>query len=284
MNRKLNPIYIGIVLALLICAIAVFNAQAEGEQSPVEVIDLNMVPAKNTAQTAESVQSAPVNEPQPPALVKAVTTSNNAYFDPLKYTLGPDDVIEVTVMRHPEFSGPYTVSMDGKIQYKFVGDIDVNGLTKKQLEDKITKVISMYVITPAVDVTVKEYKSKVIFILGEVGQPGKYYMRSESIPLREAVFQAGLPTLSASMRKCHLITPDNSGHPKVRYVDLYSILYGGDLQKNIDMRPGEVLYVPSTVMAKIIRIISPISQTAGVAASGPDSVNTGRSAVTNMVK
>ncbi|HNX82753.1 MAG TPA: polysaccharide biosynthesis/export family protein [Candidatus Omnitrophota bacterium] len=282
MNRKFNSLYIGIVLALLICAIAVFNAQAEDKA--VEVIDLSTVPAQNTAQTAASITNTTIVAPQPPALVKAIPNSNNAFFDPLRYTLGSDDVIDVTVMRHPEFSGNYTVSMDGKIQYKFVGDIDVNGLTKKQLEDKITKVISMYVITPAVDVTVKEYRSKVIFILGEVQAPGKYYMRSENIPLREAVVQAGLPTLSASMRKCHLITPDKSGHPKIRYVDLYAILYGGDLTKNIDMKPGEVLYVPSTVMAKIVRIINPISQSVGVASSGPTDVGSAKSAITNMAK
>jgi len=203
-------------------------------------------------------------------------------FDPLKYTLGPDDVVEISVLRHPEFSGVYPINQEGKLQYKFVGDMDVNGLTKQQLEQKIRDVLSTYVNTAEVNVTITEYRSKVIYVLGEVGAPGKYYMRSESIPVREAVFEAGLPTISAAMRKSRLITPSFRGKPRVRGVDLYSVLYAGNLKKNINMHPGDVLYVPSTVMAKIIRVINPVTSTVGIAAAGPNEVSTGKTAVETL--
>lgn len=199
------------------------------------------------------------------------TEAITGQFDPLTYTLGPDDVIEITIMRHPEFSGIYPINQEGKIQYKFVGDIEVSGLTKQELEQKIKEVISNFVISPEVNVTIVEYRSKVFYVLGEVGTPGKYYMRSESLLVREAVFQAGLPTQAAAMRKCQIITPDDNGKVKIRKVDLYSILYGGDLRRNIEMRPGDVLYVPSTVMAKIMRVISPVAAPVGAAASGKGS-------------
>jgi len=220
----------------------------------------------------------------PPEVQQVITDNqdNTKQFDPLKYTLGPDDVVQIDIMRHPEFSGTYPINQEGKMQYKFVGDIDVNGLTKLQLEQKIKEIISAYVISPEVNVTITEYKSKVIYVLGEVGQPGKYYMHSESISVREAVVQAGLPTLSASMRRCRIVTPDKNGQVKIRSVDLYSVLYGGQLKYNLDMRPGDVLYVPSTVMAKIIRIINPVTSAVGLAASGPDSASTARTAVKTM--
>lgn len=249
---------IGAILMLALVCIAM------AEPAAVETIDLAKV--------------------QAPLEKATFTGPSNSYFDPLKYTLGPDDVVEVTVMRHPEFSGIFPVNMEGKLQYKFVGDIDVNGLNKKQLEEKIRNVISAYIISPEVDVTVKEYKSKVIYVLGEVGQPGKFYMRAESIPVREAVIQAGLPTFSAAMRRCQLVTPDKSGKPKIRYVDIYSILYGGNLKKDIDMHPGEVLYVPATVMAKVVRIINPISSAVGIAASPASDTGTAKSAVTTLAK
>lgn len=203
-------------------------------------------------------------------------------FDPLTYTLGPDDVVQIDVMRHPEFSGVYPINLEGKLQYKFVGDMDVNGMTKKQLEQRVKDAVSVYVNSPEVNVTVLEYRSKYIYVLGEVGAPGKYYMRAESIPIREAVFEAGLPTTSAAMRKCRIITPSAKGKPKIKKVNLYEILYGGDLKKNISMRPGEVLYVPSTVMAKVIRIISPGASVVGIAASGPDSAATGKTAAQTL--
>ena len=206
-------------------------------------------------------------------------TSN---FDPLTYTLGPDDAIEISVMRHPEFSGTYPVNQEGKIQYKFVGDMEVNGLTKAELEQRIRDVLSTYVKNPEVNVTVTEYRSKYFYVLGEVGTPGKYYMRSETMSVREAVFEAGLPTVSAAMRKCRLISPSFRGDGKVRSVDLYAILYGGNLKKNINMHPGDVLYVPSTVMAKLIRVINPVTTTVGLAASAPDSASTGRTATETL--
>ena len=206
-------------------------------------------------------------------------TSN---FDPLTYTLGPDDAIEISVMRHPEFSGTYPVNQEGKIQYKFVGDMEVNGLTKAQLEQRIRDVLSTYVKNPEVNVTVTDYRSKYFYVLGEVGSPGKYYMRSETMSVREAVFEAGLPTVSAAMRKCRLISPSFRGNGKVRSVDLYSVLYGGNLKKNINMHPGDVLYVPATVMAKIIRVINPVTTTVGLASSGPDSAATGRAATETL--
>jgi len=57
-----------------------------------------------------------------------------------------------------------------------VGDIEVTGLTKKELEAKIKQLISSYVVNPEVNVTILEYRSKVIYVLGEVGRPGKYYL------------------------------------------------------------------------------------------------------------
>jgi polysaccharide export outer membrane protein len=204
--------------------------------------------------------------------------SSSSDFDPVKYTLGADDVIEVTVMRHPEFSGIFPINSEGKVQYKFVGDIDVKGLTKKQVEDKLVKALSSYLVKPEVSVTITEYKSKYVFVLGEVAQPGKYYIKSDTIAVRDAVVNAGLPTYSAAMRKCSLITPDKTGKVKNQSVNIYAILYIGDLRRNIEMHPGDVLYVPSTVMAKIIRVISPVATTVGLASSPAEDTSTAKSA------
>jgi protein involved in polysaccharide export with SLBB domain len=179
--------------------------------------------------------------------------------EPTRYTLGPDDIIEIVVRRHPEFSDKFIVNAEGKIQYKFVGDIEVKGMSKTELKERITQVLSKYIITPDVDISILDYRSKVIYVIGEVGAPGKYFMKADKISLREAVVQAGLPTLSASMRKTFHIRPDKNGKPNQERVDLYALLYEGNLDR--DMQPGDVVYVPATIFAKIMRIISPITST-----------------------
>jgi polysaccharide export outer membrane protein len=250
----------------------VFNcAWAAEENLPKQNFNLPEA-GDNPQQSAES--TAGQAGPSPDQLLEVAKESVINFTDMTNYTLGAEDVIQVDVQRHPEFSGIFPVNLDGKIQYKFAGDIEVTGLNKKELEDKIKNTISVYIINPDVTVTILDYKSKVIYVLGEVGQPGKYFMRAESMPVREAAVLAGLPTLSAAMRRCQLITPDKSGKAKIKYVDLYSLLYGGDLTKNIDMHAGDVLYVPATVMAKVMRIISPVTQPviqAGSAATGTTS-------------
>ena len=232
------------------------------------------------------IEVAPPERPQEPqdklSLVESLP--NSKYMDPLKYTLGPDDVIQIDVMRHPEFSGTFPVNLEGKIQIKFVGDIDVNGLTKAGLEEKLRKIVSTYVMNPEVNVAIMEYKSKVIYVIGEVGRPGKYYMRSDSISVREAVVEAGFPTVSAAMRRCRLITPDRSGRARTQAVDVYSILYGGNLNKDLEMHAGDVLYVPATMMAKVIRVINPVASTIGLASSPASDASSAATAAKTLVK
>lgn len=263
MRAQINYIILAIIFSMLEFAVQgqAIAQQVEEQQSE----SVRVIAASVTADTAAAIAL-----PVPSA------------FDPLKYTLGPDDSVEISVMRHPEFSGVYPINQEGKLQYKFVGDLEVNGFTKQQLEEKLKKALSVYVNSPEVSVTVMEYRSKYFYVLGEVTAPGKYYMRAETITVREAAFEAGLPTPSAAMRKCQLITPSVKGKPRARSVNLYSILYGGNLKYNINLHPGDVLYVPSTVMAKVIRVINPVTSTVGIAASGPESAASGRTAMDTL--
>jgi polysaccharide biosynthesis/export protein len=192
----------------------------------------------------------------------------------VRYTLGPEDIIQVTVQRHPEFSGTFPVNLEGKIQMGLVGDVDVTGYTKKELADKVAKLISSYVINPEVSITILEYRSKYYLVIGEVNRPGRYYMRSETTTVKDAIVEAGLPMISAAMRKCRVITPAKDGRVKTRSVDVYAILYGGNLRKNIELHPGDTLYVPSTIMAKTFRVIAPITDPVTSAAGAQTGINT----------
>ncbi|MFH0877228.1 MAG: polysaccharide biosynthesis/export family protein [Candidatus Omnitrophota bacterium] len=185
--------------------------------------------------------------------------------EPTRYTLGPDDVIEIIVRRHSEFSGQYPVNSEGKIQYKFVGDIEIKGLTKTEVKDRVAGILSKFIINPEVDVTIMEYRSKVIYVIGEVGAPGKYYMKADQVSLREAVIQAGLPTLSASMRRTQHIRPSKDGKPMENRVDLYALLYEGKLNLDTEMIAGDIVFVPATFFAKVMRVISPVAAPVGSA-------------------
>ena len=189
-----------------------------------------------------------------------------------KYTLGPNDVISIEVRRHPEFTGKYAINSEGKIGYKYVGDILVSGLTKNEVKERISEVLSDFLINPEVDVQILAYLSKVIYVVGDVGRPGKFYMKGDTIMAREALIQAGLPTQAASLNSCRLITPGRKGKDNYRKINAQKLLYEGDLRQNLVMNPGDVLFVPATFIAKVIRVVSPVTElvttTAGSVAQG----------------
>jgi len=183
-----------------------------------------------------------------------------------KYTLGVDDVIDVDVMRHPEVSGSYIINNEGKMQYGFVGDIEIAGLTKSEVAEVLTDALSKFIISPEVTIIIIGYNSKAVYVVGEVGSPGKIFMRGDTITVREALVQANLPLLTGKVAKSKLITPSEEGQAVLKNVNIHKLLYEGDLRENLVMRPGDTLYIPPTFMAKTMRIMRPITEPIGSAA------------------
>lgn len=186
------------------------------------------------------------------------------------YTLGKDDIVEISVRAQPEFTGNFIVGPDGKIQYKFVGDIQAEGLTKAELCSVITEKLESYVKIPEVTVSILAYRSKFVYILGEVRSPGKYPMKGDAVTLRDALVQAGLPTADAALRRVYVINPEMN-KPVYTKVDIYKLLYKGILKDNLKLLPGDLVVVPSTIPSEINkalgRLLSPITRTAAVEAA-----------------
>ena len=191
------------------------------------------------------------------------------------YTLGVEDVIEVTVLRHPEVSGEFIINNEGNIQFQFIGDVKIEGMKKDEVKELLTKRLEEYIISPNVTVKITGYNSKIVYVIGEVGSPGKIFMRGDTITVREALVEAGLPLLSAKVAHSKLITPSASGNPEMKMVNVHKLLYEGDLRENLIMKPGDTLYVPPTFLAKTMRVIQPVTQPINAAGSTGRRVYTG---------
>ena len=237
--------------------------------------------ATTNASTPTEVVKTPQNSPElsDSEVIKMVASPSGPatpadQMDDSKYTLGDNDLIEVIVARHPEVSKQYLINSEGKIQYDFVGDIFLRGLTKKEAKDLIIERLSTYIVSPDVTVKIIGYNSKVVYVIGEVAAPGKIFMRGDTITVREAILQAGLPLLSASTRKCRLITPSTKGKADTKYVDVFKLIYEGDLKEDLAMKPGDMLYIPATALSKAMRVISPVTQPAVTATGAAREVTT----------
>lgn len=177
------------------------------------------------------------------------------------YTLGRDDVVQITVQSQPTFSGTYVIGPNGAIQYGFVGDVKADGLTKDELRDAIADALKKYVRIPTVQVAIVGFNSKAIYILGQVAKPGKYSMRGDSIKVRDAVIAAGLVTTHAALSKVHIIKSDPND-PSYKVVNLKRVLFKGQMRDNVDLINGDIVVVPTTFWGKITGFIASITNPA----------------------
>jgi len=166
------------------------------------------------------------------------------------YALGSDDIVRVTVQQHPEWSGEFTVRPDGTIFIQNLGDIQLNGLIRDGAEVAIENVLSRYINEPSVTVEIVRFASQVIHVFGEVNNPGRYSTGGKSITVRDAIILAGLPSRFAATQRTYIISP-SAGRPRQKVINVYRILYRGELEHNVYLLPGDIVYVPKTIWGEI---------------------------------
>lgn len=113
------------------------------------------------------------------------------------YVIGPSDVLNIKVFNEADLSGPFSVDSDGTITFPLLGRITVSGKTPRDIEAHLTKTLTgAYLRNPIVSVEIGNYRSRKIFILGEVKQPGMYSIEGP-MTLLEVLAKAGSLTAAA---------------------------------------------------------------------------------------
>jgi len=171
------------------------------------------------------------------------------------YTVGPNDVLTVTVLNQPQLSGKFTVEADGTFAFPPVGRVAAGGLSARAIEDKVRErlLAAGYLTDPRVSVVVDQYRSQQIFVMGEVKQPGSLQFTG-AMTLIEALARAGSTTERAGT--VALIVRSSSGagsaapaqNPNAPSNDTISVnlqnLQSGALSQNLALRAGDTIFVP----------------------------------------
>lgn len=121
-------------------------------------------------------------------LVCAVSPA--AAEQPAEYTLGPEDVINVVVLRHPEFSGDFHIPPDGNINLPAVGQVAAAGKTLAEMTKTIAQRLGDRLRDPEVTVALRTPRTQRIFVLGAVAKPGPYDGK-DGWRITEAIAAAG---------------------------------------------------------------------------------------------
>jgi polysaccharide export outer membrane protein len=142
------------------------------------------------------------------------------------YRLGPGDQIIINVFGEKDLSMDFRLNDTGQLNYPFLGEIVVEGLTVAELEQFITRGLKdTYVLNPAVTVSIAEYRP--FFLNGEVRKPGGIPYQPK-LTVERAIALGGGFTERASRRKIEVIRASDPTHAAVR-VNLSDPVFPGDI-------------------------------------------------------
>lgn len=181
-----------------------------------------------------------------------------------RYRLQPGDVLEVQYRYSPEFNQTVTVQPDGYISLEIGGDVKVAGLTIEQTRQAILKKAASRLQDPVATIVLKEFQRPYFVVAGEVAQPGKIEMR-ERVTAIQAIMLAGGMKETANSSQVVVFRKINSDVAEVKVLNLKTIKRTRDLENDLTLQAGDMVFVPRDKISKIERFMRLASVAAFIA-------------------
>lgn len=155
------------------------------------------------------------------------------------YVVGPGDVLQVQLYGSQNQSLMLTVNREGRISFPQLGPIDVGGQRYSAVKNDIESRVSRQMIGVRANVTVGSPRGISVFVLGGAKYPGSYTV-SGLATVTTALFAAGGVQDIGSLRDIQVKRQGQT----VRTLDLYDLLMRGDSSNDINLLPGDVVFIP----------------------------------------
>lgn len=180
------------------------------------------------------------------------------------YVLGPEDQITIHAVDLPDISDkPLRLGLNGDLKLPMVGRITAAGLTTEQLEAELTKRLKVYLEQPDVSVSVTEFHSQPVSVIGDVNSPGVHQIEGRKSLIEILSLAGGLrPEAGPSVKITRRIDwgripladakDDPTGKFSVAEVELKPLIEAKTPEKNITILPYDVLSVPHAETVYVI--------------------------------
>jgi len=165
------------------------------------------------------------------------------------YRLRNSDVLEIRFTFAPEYDQSATIGPDGFITLRSVGNLQAETLTIPELTAAIARTYS-FMRDPEVSVTLKDFERPFFLAGGQVGHPGKYDLRS-STTVTEAIAIAGGFTEQSKHSQVVLFRRSHEGFVQSYVLNVKAMLSSHDLAEDLELKPGDMLFVPQNRISKI---------------------------------
>jgi polysaccharide export outer membrane protein len=174
-----------------------------------------------------------------------------------EYLIGPGDILQVVVWDHPELTIPagsfrdaessgQQVGEDGYLFYPYVGMVKAEGMNIAALRDVLTDRLSRYIQNPQLDVRVVAYRSKRVYVVGEVADPGILPLNDLPMTIADAISLSGGLTPDAFKSGVNV-----SRNGKVYEIDLKALYDYADSTQNLMLRHGDIVNVLDRSQQKV---------------------------------
>ena len=168
-------------------------------------------------------------------------------FGPLDHGPAPEDLIvgtndelRIRIWGQVNFSANLRVSREGEIYLPKIGNVHVAGLPYSAIPGHLRSAMERVYRNFEMSVDMGEIHSIQIYVTGLAHRPGEYTVSALST-LIDAVFSSGGPSAAGSMR--HVLLKREG--KVIADFDLYALLVKGDKTGDMQLQPGDVLYIPA---------------------------------------
>ncbi|HET7728870.1 MAG TPA: polysaccharide export protein EpsE [Usitatibacter sp.] len=216
----------------------------------------NATAAQSTGRVAKltpvaTQQTAPAPVPVPAAQPATPEQAHQAASDMRLESLGPGDMVRISVFRNPDLTTETRVSERGTIMFPLIGELPVTGLTPTQAGARIGDKLKQgrFVVNPEVTVSLMQVNSRQVSVLGNVNKPGRYPLDSATGKLTDLLAIAGgiAPTGSDQVT----IVSTRDGRTTKQEIDLPAMIRAGNLAQNVELQPGDTIFVHRAPMVYI---------------------------------
>jgi len=188
------------------------------------------------------------------------------------YVFGPGDVVQVSISDSPELSGSFQVDEKGYLTLPLLTSIRAAGLNGSQLTKAIANELKTaeIVTEPIVNVSMEEYHSRTVLVLGAVARPAVYPLRRSTTLLEVISLAGGLTATSGNIVTVARKNAANETAPNgsLITVDLGQLVRGNGEMKDIEVRDGDVVNVST---APVIYVVGAVKKAGGFVVQDPAS-------------
>ncbi|MBL7016998.1 MAG: polysaccharide biosynthesis/export family protein [Kiritimatiellales bacterium] len=172
------------------------------------------------------------------------------------YRLGIGDELEITIYGYGDGENQRTLPIDpsGNITYMMVGTVPAAGRTIDELTEDMRSRLSKQLKYAILNITPYHFGSQTFTVLGQVSYPQVYPMQGR-MHLLDALAQAGgtklgeIRDVSADIHDLAHATLVRGG--QIVPVDFEKLMYEADATQNLEIRSGDIIFIPSALERKI---------------------------------